>query len=174
MIIEYANNVDDFVALSVDHLSTKPAKRAVRSAGIWVGACLALGFVIAVGWKRGPFMIALGPALGIASFFLYRPLARRHALSATRKLYSNAAMSKGVVGWHRLSLEADGLHEQSEAGGMTTRYDVISGISESATHVFVYITAAGAHVIPRNAVTVGDLASFMTALAARMDANIPR
>jgi hypothetical protein len=167
MIVEYTCTTEDIVALTADQLTKPSAKKEIRSNSIWIGAVLFLGFAYSA-WDRGMILVGVGVLPGVGAFLLYPSLARRFALSKARKLFSDPIASKGAVGWQRVSLEADGFRQENAVGSATVRYDSVASISETSDHAFVYFSEAVAVVIPRRAVTSGDLASLLRELAARV------
>lgn len=60
------------------------------------------------------------------------------------------------------------LRDESSTGSTETHFAGIVKIAETPSHVFVYLNSLSAHVIPRSAVSSGDLASFVDALRARV------
>jgi hypothetical protein len=72
--------------------------------------------------------------------------------------------NRDIIGWHRLTLDKDGLFEESEGGSQYTKYSCLERIVETDTFVYLYLNAIQAHVIPRAHLSAGDLTAFLNAL----------
>ena len=107
--------------------------------------------------------MALGVGLSILSVFIYQPIVIRTARRNARRIIADGK-NKGTIGWHRLTLEENGLREESEAGSRYTTYFSLERIAEADELVYVYLSAIDAHVLPRNRISSGDLTAFVSAL----------
>jgi hypothetical protein len=76
--------------------------------------------------------------------------------------------NRGIVGSHRLVLKEDALHCESPLSSGQLKYGVIERIEQRAKHVFVFVSATSAIVIPTARVSEGNLETFVTELKRRM------
>jgi YcxB-like protein len=86
-----------------------------------------------------------------------------------RRLYSEGKNS-AALGAHRLSIREDGLTSETEVSSSTISFKGIEKIESSPTHIFIYISAISAMVIPKAGVTEGDYEDFLAQLRAKWEA----
>jgi hypothetical protein len=175
-MLEYVNRMEDLAALTDHHMRTSRAsRRALRNGALWIGlgALVVTLFISLTAGKSLAHAVVIGVFAGAGAAVGWRLTVVRSTLAQTRRLY-NDGRNKGILGRHRLSLTDSALREESEAGSSETRFDAIEGIAETPSHVFVYVDALHAHVIPRSEVPAGVLDAFLTALRSRSPACGPR
>jgi hypothetical protein len=171
-MLEYVNRIEDVAAFTDHNLRTSRAsRRALRTGTLSIGlGALVLAFVISVtAGKPLGHAVVMGVFVGAGAGAGWRLTVVRSTLAQTRRLYAEGR-NKGTLGRHRLSLTDSTLREESEAGSSETRFDAIERIAETPSHVFVYVGAVHAHVIPRSEVPAGDLDAFLAALSSRSPA----
>jgi hypothetical protein len=167
--VEYASAVAELDAFVVHWLGKTPAgQRITLRERLYVAAA---ALAINAFTLTGPLLekLLLAPGLALAAFLICPSLHRRFAIARMRRTH-RTGKNVGVLGWHRLSLLDAELREESEAGSQNTRYDVIFKVDETETHAFIYTTVAQAYIVPKGAVSAGDLQSFLEELKRRVDA----
>jgi hypothetical protein len=166
--IEYATSVADLEAFILHYMKHSPlARRSIRISAVCLGVII-IGVLILlpIGSSTEVLVLTIVGAVGIPLIFakFYPHVAAVWA----RSIYSTGN-HKTILGWHRLTLLDHELREESEASSHTIRYDAIDSVAETESHVFIYLTAASGHVIPKNAVSSGSLGSFVTSLRERIE-----
>ena len=77
---------------------------------------------------------------------LYRANARRNA----RRLWREGR-NVGEIGARRVIIGTDGFREVSDAGETMRHWHVVERVAVSPRHLFVYVSALGAFIVPRGA-----------------------
>jgi hypothetical protein len=170
MTIEFETTLDDLVEFNLDHICALETTKAARSSatlrlflmGLVIGVLLAV-----VG--RKPLYVLAGVAGGTAGIIAYRSTWESSARERVVKILSRDTHDPVV--WHRMTLQPDGLLEESESGLHQTKYASVKRIVEGEKRVYVYVEANLAHVIARERVKAGDLEAFISALRQRMPAE---
>jgi hypothetical protein len=160
--------LDDLVEFNVFHILTTRAGKSMHSRGTLSAGLVGffLGVVLAMA-TRNVMYLALGVVLSIFSALVYQPIMIRTARQNARRIYAEGK-NRTLLGWHRLTLEEDGLREESEGGSQYTKYSSLERLAETDALVYVFTDAVQAHVIPRDRLSSGDLAAFLNALRERM------
>jgi hypothetical protein len=160
--IRFAVNMDDLVAFNRFHArSVWNSLQTVKAAGVSVLLILLLQVLFARDFN--PVFVGTSVVGGVPYALALRLYMIWCAGRATRKAHTGAK-NKGTLGWHDLEITETGLRETSEAGAQDVRFDGIEKIAESESHVFIYIGAVLAHVVPKAAVTEGNVATFVSRL----------
>jgi hypothetical protein len=105
--------------------------------------------------------------LSIFSALVYQPIMIRTARQNARRIYAECR-NRTLIGWHRLTLEEEGIREESEGGSHYTKYSSLERLAETDAFVYVFTDAVQAHVIPRDRLSSGDLTAFLSALRERL------
>jgi hypothetical protein len=165
MTIKYTNNLADFGAFTRYHLRTAVwhLRGTVKFTVYFFLGCSAA--ISAVTRLFEPKLFITIAALSVVWIVLYRPFAIWFGGWYTKRLYTGGK-NRGTVGWHCLEITETGLRETSETGVQEIRFEGIERIAESPSYVFIYVSALTAHVVPKAAVTDGDLAAFVGQLRA--------
>jgi hypothetical protein len=66
--------------------------------------------------------------------------------------------AKGLLGWHEISIGADGVHEQTEHNESHQSWSAVERVVEDDKYIFIYIQPLAAHVIPKTAFDNPDAA----------------
>jgi hypothetical protein len=161
-MIEYTNTVDDGVALTEHHARNSPNARQQW----WAGAIAAVVVITILLRSDGA---SLWQHLVVAAFVLalYWPVYRWYFRWNTRRLYREAS-GKGDFGRHRLTLGDAGILAENDLGRAELRYEALQRVVETPTHVFIFVGALSAHIVPRTRIVAGDLNAFLSDLRARV------
>ena len=166
--VEYASAVAELDAFVVHWLRKTPAgQRITRRERLYVAAA---ALAINAFTLTGPLLekLLLAPGLALGAFLVYPIVHRRFAIAGMRRTH-RTGKNVGVLG-----LAPPFSSGCRTAGGKrgrvsNTRYDAIFKVDETETHAFIYTTVAQAYIVPKCAVSVGDLQSFLEELKRRVD-----
>ena len=163
-MIEYENSYDDLLAFTRFHMVTSPAGKRTRLLVGSMAAVVVLAFGISFSLAaQVPWMIPLFALLSLGAAAGSRRALLRSVGKSAERLYRDGK-NVGMTGWHRLTITERELHEESAGGSQVTKPEAIEKVMETEDHVYIYVSAVSAHVIPRDRVSAGDLPSFLTAL----------
>ena len=73
----------------------------------------------------------------------------------------------GIVGIHNLSVSEDGIIDKTEFS--ETKYDLIEKIVESETHIFIYVSAVMAYIIPIRVFAIADEKDNFLSIISKLD-----
>jgi YcxB-like protein len=132
-----------------------------------VAFCLVLLFVLFVKPHTFPIVMIVGATLWLLGYRRLLPWLAQHN---AKQMYK-AGKNKALLGWHRLQIAGDGLRAEYESGSSESRFDVIERIAETGSHAYVYVSAISAYVIPKTAITYGNLPEFLENLRRRITAS---
>jgi hypothetical protein len=172
MKIRYVNTMEDIVAFNWYHLRHSPASWRVVQHWTWALAFLFLLLgapLVITASEPGARFIGVAFAVGgaVGSVVLYRLSLPYTFKRNVRRMFSEG-QNKGMVGPHELELVADRLVDTTPYGEYTTVLEAVEKVVSTDAHTFIYVSAAGAHVIPRQAVDEGDLQAFVSAVQLRL------
>jgi hypothetical protein len=176
--IEYATAVGDIVAFNQFHMRVSPTgKRTLVRLAVSAGVLTFLGSVGLIAvlnafvFAKQPIglVITLPCALVGAAVVAARArgmLDRSVARSVTRMLAEG--QNKSLLGWHRLALGERAVRSESEVSSSEVSYGALERVDETPAHVFVYTGATSAFVVPKAAVSAGELGPFVEELRRRI------
>jgi len=152
MVVEFENSLDDLLALNLYHHQQSPSARRIRQllqfgpAGV-----LVIVFLVQV-LVSGASPISSLPWLMFAMIWtLFVPFMMRRSLKKRiLQLYSQGK-DRGVVGRHTLSLTSAGVTDKTSFGKTVTTWRDVRKAVATNEYVFVYISDAVAHIVPRRA-----------------------
>lgn len=173
MPLEYTTAVDDLAEFSRFHLLTSIEGKHNRRVWTLTNAVVCIvSAVLTVRLALGrmtPLVITLSVLLGLLVAWAFRTHTIGRVAVLTRRYYAEGK-NKGIIGWHRLTVTAHVLRQESADGTVQSHLDAIERIAETPAHVFPDLSAATAHVVPRSTVTAGDLNRFLNELTSRTPA----
>ena len=161
MEIEYELMSEDLLAYQRYHRRNPPEPRrggGLTNAFLWVfvGMLALSAMLLTIGSDNRvatsyllviPY-VGLGAALALAGMVLYARLMQPRLLMRTLKQGRNA---EKVLGWRRLSIDAEGVRSTSEFASSLYLWHGIDRIGSTPDHAFFYISTATAVVVPRTA-----------------------
>lgn len=152
--------LDDLVALNL-HVYDRSAVIRRRANQVRLALCAGLVFVF-VGIALATdavALIALGAALALI-FWRYIPrVFRRNCARSARRVLQ--AQGGAMLGRHELTATAEGITDRTDAGRSLTPWSEVDRIAAAQRHVYLFTSGGSAYVIPRAAVTEGDVAAFV-------------
>jgi hypothetical protein len=90
--------------------------------------------------------------VAIAIVFLFQWCLERWLIRRTiLRLLENEKPGKGQLGRHRIVLSQDGLIESTAVGESRTSWAGVDRIEQDPRNIYIYTSAAAAHVIPKRA-----------------------
>jgi hypothetical protein len=180
MVIEYENTLDDIVAFNRYQIGASPAANPhlrIHRRRISVSdSVIALTAGGAVLWISHSWI----PALAVVAFSAVVPgIVSPHVqkrfqrwLVKTREEQVRKMLAEGkndsVLGWRRLSLSPETLDEESATGTRSVRYTALGRIVDTPDHVFVYLTALEAVVVPKRNQQPAGVEDFVAELHRRL------
>jgi hypothetical protein len=96
------------------------------------------------------FLVIAFPIVAVVQWFLERRLVRRAIL----QLLKEEKPGKGLLGKHTMVVSEEGLVERTAVGESRTSWAGVDRIEQNPEYIFIYTSAAGAHVVPKRA--LGD------------------
>lgn len=167
--IEYNISIADVETFSLYSLMRSPlAKRNLRAGQISFAFMMLVMFSFMTVPTLGAEGLVVPMLLAVAAAVLH-PVFYAYSIRAMVRRNYSVGKNRTVLGRHRLKLLESELREESEASSHSIRYDAIERVDESDSHVFIYVTVVSAHVLPKNAVSSGEVASFVASLRERME-----
>ena len=124
---------------------------------------------IYLGWLLAVVLFAIVPAIGADGFTFSRisfgfilialPLAflfqwwfeRRVMRRGIRQLLKDERPDRGLLGRHRVVLSDEGVVESTTVNETRTSWAGVDRVEQNPDYIFIYVSAAGAHVIPKRA-----------------------
>lgn len=100
------------------------------------------------------FLITALPIVALGQWFLETRLMRRAIL----KLLKEEKPGKGLLGKHTMIVSEEGLVERTAVGESRTSWAGVDRIEQNAEYIFIYTSAAAAHVVPKRAFGDGQAA----------------
>lgn len=164
MKITYDLTIDDMVAFNQYHNSTSPTVKRTKYRLIFVASFIAIGLSLVI--KPTPEftrleMVTVAVGYSIFCFLLTLYLFRSSARRFIPRLLKESS-NKGLIGWHELEVDKDGLVEKTEVNETRHSWLGISKIVETETHAFIFVSSIMAHVIPKNSISSGNVDQFIT------------
>jgi hypothetical protein len=156
MEIEYELTHDDLYAFQWRAVFASPRGRRARRTVylVWLLAVLLIAAVPAIGADgfsisrvNYTFIVIAFPIVALIQWFLERRLVRRTIL----QLLKEEKPGKGLLGKHRLVVSEDGVSERTAVGESRASWAGVDRIEQNPEYIFIYTSAAAAHVIPKRA-----------------------
>jgi hypothetical protein len=156
MEVEYELTRDDLYAFQWRAAITSSRGRRARRGVylLWLLAVLLFAAVPAIGADgfvisrmNFTFILVALPIVVLFQWCLDRLLMRRAILQFLKE----EKPGKGQLGEHRIVLSEDGLVESTAVGESRTSWAGVDRIEQNPEYIFIYTSAAAAHVIPKRA-----------------------
>jgi len=152
MELQYEITLDDLVTFNKYHIRHSPT---CRRSYWWnlVGMIVAFVLVaVLVGALYGtPIATAIHLAILLPlSWPLWHLIYRVTVARRLRKLYREGE-NRGLAGIHLIRIDAEGLAGTSQAGESKLKWVIVERIVEDNNHLYIYVSAVSAIVIPKRA-----------------------
>jgi YcxB-like protein len=156
MEVEYELTPEDLYAFQWRAVFASPRGRRARRMVylLWFLAVLLFSAVPAIGADgfaisrmNFTFLVVAFPIVVLFQWALERRLVRRAIL----QLLKEEKPGKGQLGKHRIVVSEDGLFESTVVGESRTSWAGVDRIEQNPEYIFIYTSAAAAHVIPKRA-----------------------
>jgi len=150
MNFEYQLNKEDLIDFNVFHITySKSARRSL----FLQRYILSLSFLVLPFFLRQFTNIPLVYWLAVFILLYVYWVAfypKRLNKLVSKKISKMLAEGKNnsVVGAHNLTISEDGIVDRSEQTEAKTQYSTIENIVEDKKHIFIYVSANSAHIIP--------------------------
>jgi hypothetical protein len=168
--IDYENTANDLYAFQWRAVFESPRGRRLRRNGyvLWLVALALFALVPAINadgfhfTRIGfVFLAVTVPVMLLLQWVLERWLIRRFL----RQMLKDERPGRGALGRHRVALSDYGVTETSAVNETRTAWAGVDRVEQSPEHIFIYITPASAHVIPKRAFPTPDAAEAFYQLA---------
>jgi YcxB-like protein len=178
MEVEYDLTRDDLYAFQWRAAFTSPRGRRARRTVylLWLLALVLIAIVPAIGPDgfvisrvSFTFLIVAIPIVFLAQWLLETRLMRRTILG----LVAEEKPGRGQLGKHRLVVSEDGLKESTAVGESRTSWAGVDRIEQDQDYIFIYTSAAAAHMIPKRAFSGKEEAEAFYQLARAGKAAAP-
>lgn len=159
--VEYELTESDWSAFVFYHHAHSPAiqRQYYRSwivpPVIWLLTCTGIWYLGSSG-EENPFetLLALLPLFsGAPLYALMYPWLYRRKLQQMLDAMANEEANRALFSRHQVVLSSAGITDSSELESSTTAWPAIERVSRADEHVFLYISAMSAIIIPRRAFT---------------------
>jgi hypothetical protein len=156
MEVEYELTPDDLYAFQWRAAFTSSKGRRARRGVylLWLLAVLLFAAVPAIGADgfvisrmNFTFILVALPIVVLFQWCLERLLMRRAIL----QMLKEEKPGKGQLGKHRIVMGEDGLVESTAVGESRTSWAGVDRIEQNPEYIFIYTSAAAAHMIPKRA-----------------------
>jgi hypothetical protein len=152
MVVEYENSLDDVLALNLYHHQQSPRARRTRQILQYGPAgLLVLVFLGQMAFTDASPISALPWLMFAAIWTIFVPyMLKRSMRKRVLELFVQG-QSKGIVGSHTLSVTSTGVSDKTGFGRTETAWADVKKVVATSQYVFVYISDATAHIVPRRA-----------------------
>jgi len=149
--VEYEVTMEDMVEFNRYHMAHSPTvRRTLRSARLLASAAfVGIGILISVAEGTFTGLAAFG-LVSVLWFLLMPAFIVRRTIKNVRRMLSEGE-NRGLLGKCTLSIAVDGLRVVRETGESTFAWCAVERIVTSERHVYIYVGATSALVIPKDA-----------------------
>jgi hypothetical protein len=159
--ISYEVREADIVAFNDFHASSSATLKSTyrRNRYIWTLVAASLALVAWYVWHVELLAVYLGVFAAIWFFFSPRFI-RRARQKQVKRMYAEGE-NKGTIGYQRLSIAPSSMTNSSDQGESRINWSAVERVEETHDHIFIYISALMALVIPRETASGADLSDFV-------------
>ncbi len=169
MTVTYTLGLDDIVAFN-QHFALVRQRELVPRRGVQITIQVVLSCVVILAFIRfGPLGGLLALAAWYAVYFLQTPAFRFLIRKNLTRIYRVGAPDP-LVGAHTLVLNDGSFVSQSEQGRSEWPWARLRHVSETPSHVFLYISNTQALILPRRDFSIAHLEDLLRALRAHAPA----
>jgi hypothetical protein len=86
-------------------------------------------------------------------------------------MWLNAKLARGMLGEHTLEIQDHALVETTPSNRFEKPWPKVGPIETNGPYTLIYVRPVGAHIVPHDRVTVGDVDSFVEEVRARCAAT---
>ena len=154
MQIDYERTVDDLIQFNLFHTDHSPTIQ--RQLLWWRGLTALLVILLPLGpsylmtQEPSPIAYIIGILGGVVAFFVFPPISRTSNINQWKKIIAEGN-NKAILGRHILTLSEAGIHAKSPGSESDLEWSTIQKVLQSKSHIFLYISAVNALVIPKKA-----------------------
>lgn len=159
MTIEYDLEADDVIEFNLFHHQNSPATQRIVRNGIIlrvvIWCVLSVGlwqFAVRRGFDlvTGAIFVSPFAALALCSVALHPWQHRRGIRKIVERMYREGT-NRGLFGRRTIELSPERIVETTEFGETVQNWNAVERIVQDANHVFIYVTAVSAFIVPRRA-----------------------
>lgn len=155
MIVQFDLALADYIAFSLHHATHAPTMRkSVRSLrfglpALWLALVL---LPVALGEPFGGLEAAF--AVMALLWVIFLPSFLRWSVQRNATRYYERGLVNGQLGPHRVELTETGIRDSTPVSDFHMAWSGVERVAEGPDHLFVYLGAHAAHIIPKSA--LGD------------------
>lgn len=153
MNFEYSLTKQDYIDFNLFHMTYSDSMRrsiSIQRFILPIGIIIILPFLLA-SLTRIPLWYWLIVCVCMSLFWIAsypKYLGRSVSKRISKMLNEGENEGKGILGKHSFSLSEDGIVDTSEHSELRTKLNAIENVVESKDHIFIYISAISAFIIP--------------------------
>jgi hypothetical protein len=163
MILKYRVTIDDLVAFNRHVCDALPSVKWAkwRAMFLWPALILVWAFLMPTvnGFTR-PMMCGFAGFWFVLYLTFFRFSHSRRLDRQIRQLYEGQN-NEGVIGEHELEINPNELIERTDVNESRRAWRGIDRFVETDGYVFIFESSATAHVIPKAAISEGDIDAFV-------------
>jgi len=150
MDIDYTLGPDDITAFNRYHFKASASTQRSYWRGLLTGVGVALFlFVVFRGWES--WISALFPVVFLLFYVVAYPISIRRTISGIGKQVAKEGRNAGLLTTHHFSIDEAGLVDRTSVTETRTSWEGVERVVQTDAHIFLYVSATSAHVIPKAA-----------------------
>ena len=159
--IEYEVREADLVAFNHYHAASSDTLKSAYRRNRYVSTLtlVLLAVLCWRAWDALPLALSFG-LFGFIWFFFSPRYVRRERGKQVKRMYAEGR-NEGTIGRQKLRVAPSGLTNSSEQGESQINWSAVERIAETPSHIFIYISAVTAFVIPRETTSGANLESLV-------------
>jgi hypothetical protein len=152
--VRFEVTMEDLDALNEDFIVLSPFARRAMRRYVWtppIGWAI-IAVILAI-WRPSSSTIASFVFFALISIIwvlVARRVWRRVLKKRMRAIYREG-INRTVFGDHKVAISASGISHASETSDSRTAWAAVERITETPRHIFLYVGAGLAHIVPRRA-----------------------
>jgi hypothetical protein len=147
MEIEYTLTPDDAIAFQRYHYKMYHARQSYWMRFFWGTLIAVLLFIIFLPWHN--IWSTLFPLLFWLVYQINYPLGVRNNITSYVKRMQKDGENKALWGNHRLKINEQEYHVETDVGEMRLRWIGVERVVENEQYIFIYESTNSAHMIPK-------------------------
>lgn len=165
----YVLTPEDIVAFNAFHLQGRIDRRHTREIRIWFAVLYGLLMLVELSRLNGVAAKWAFAALGVVGVLFLPALNRQGVVGRVRRLVTAEDSSRGSTGPREFTVSEAGVIESTAYGRHERYWCGVAALKETSEHLFVYIGARAAFIVPKRELPDGG-----AALRASIEAHLPR
>lgn len=171
MDIDYTLGPDDIVAFNRYHFKASPGTRRSYQRGLLSGVAVAVVlFLVFRGWES--WLSALFPVVFLLFYVIAYPWSIRRSINGLGRQVAKEGRNRGLLTAHHFSIDEAGLVDRTSVTETRTSWEGVERVVQTDAHIFIYVSATSAHVIPKSAFATPQQAQEFFELARKYQSSV--